>query len=42
MYFLEGMMNSEGSERERYNSIYLKLISGEMVCTDENYGYSLS
>lgn len=46
MYFLEGMMNSEGSERERYTSIYLKLISDEMVCTDEeeddNDGYSLS
>ena len=46
IYFLEGMMNSEGSERERYTSTYLKLISGEMLCTDEeeddNDGYSLS
>ena len=34
MYFLEGMMNSDGSERERYTTIYLKLLSGEKVCTD--------
>ena len=34
MYYLEGMMNSDGSERERYTTIYLKLLSGEEVCTD--------
>ena len=34
MYFLEGMMNSDGSEQERYTMIYLKLLSGEKVCTD--------
>lgn len=34
-YFLELMSSSEGSERDRYTTIYLKLKSGITVCTDE-------
>lgn len=33
-FYLKAMMSSEGSERERYNNIYLDLISGESVCRD--------
>ena len=38
LYFLEGMMNSDGSERERYTEIYLKLLAGETICTDNEEG----
>lgn len=38
MYFLEGMMNSDGSERGRYTAIYLKLLAGETICTDNEEG----
>ena len=38
MYFLEGMMNSDDSERERYTVIYMKLLAGETVCTDNEEG----
>ena len=38
IFFLEGMMNSDGSERERYTVIYLKLLAGETVCTDNEEG----
>ena len=38
MYFLEGMMNSDGSERERYTAIYLKLLAGDAICTDNEEG----
>ncbi len=34
-FFLEGMMNSEGSERDRYVTIYSKLKSGLLFATDE-------
>lgn len=34
-FFLEGMMNSEGSERDRYATIYSKLKCGELFATDE-------
>ena len=34
-FYLEGMMNCEGAERDRYTNIYLALISGEKVCKDE-------
>ena len=34
-FFLEGMMNSEGSERDRYATIYSKLQSGLLFATDE-------
>lgn len=33
-HFLEGMMCSEGSERERYTKIYTEIMSGKSVCTD--------
>ena len=34
-FYLEGMMNCEGAERDRYINIYLALISGANVCKDE-------
>jgi len=33
-YFLEGMVCSDGSERDRYATIYSKLKSGMMFATD--------
>lgn len=35
-YFLEAMMNSDGSEHDRYSSIYIQLINGLDFCTDES------
>ena len=34
-FYLEGMMNCEGAECDRYTNIYLALISGAKVCKDE-------
>lgn len=34
-FFETGMYCSEGSERERYTKIYLELMSGNQVATDE-------
>ena len=34
-YFLEGLKATEGGERERYATIYTKLILGKNYCTDE-------
>ena len=34
-YFLEGIAATEGSECERYTSIYVQLLSGEKYCTDD-------
>ena len=34
-FFLQGMECSEGSERDRYSNIFLKLIEGMDVCTDD-------
>lgn len=34
-FFLEAMMNSEGSEHERYSAIYIQLMNGLSYCTDE-------
>ena len=34
-FFLEGLKATEGSERERYATIYTKLILGKNYCTDE-------
>lgn len=34
-FFLEAMMNSDGSEHDRYSGIYIQLINGESFCTDE-------
>lgn len=35
-FFFQGMMASEGSERQRYTNIYLKLQLGMEVCSDED------
>ena len=35
MEMLECMLNSEGSEKERYINIYMDLMSGKKVCTDK-------
>ena len=34
-YFLEAMMGTDGSERDRYAGIYIQLINGLDLCTDE-------
>ncbi|MBO7462004.1 MAG: hypothetical protein J6T96_05365 [Bacteroidales bacterium] len=34
-FFADGIVCSEGSERERYVNIYCKLLEGETYCTDE-------
>ena len=34
-YFLEGISASDGTECERYSKIYVELICGKNVCTDE-------
>lgn len=34
-FYLEGMASCEGAERDRYTNIYLALISGASVCSDE-------
>lgn len=33
-FFLEAMMNSDGSERERYANVYFGIIRGQEFCTD--------
>ena len=33
-FFKDGVMACEGSERERYTAILLKLLAGETECTD--------
>lgn len=33
-YFLDAMLNSDGSERERYSNVYLKIMLGYSYCTD--------
>mgnify|MGYP001197243399 CR=1 FL=1 len=33
-FYLEAMMNSEGSERDRYVNIYLQLKEGRTECSD--------
>lgn len=35
-YFLEAMMNSDGSEHDRYTYIFLQLQNGLSYCTDED------
>ena len=35
-FFMEETMVCDGSQKGRYTSILLKLMAGEMVCTDEN------
>ena len=34
-FYLEGIMNSEGSERDRYTDIYTQLCEGFSKCSDE-------
>lgn len=34
-FYLEAMMNSEGSEQDRYTTIYCQLKEGQKVCSDE-------
>ena len=34
-FFLQAMIASDGSERERYVNIYIKLKMGMTYCTDE-------
>ena len=36
-FFLEDMMGSDGSERDRYTNIYIKLQMGMDFCTDDEY-----
>ena len=36
-FFLQAMMGSDGSERERYTNIYIKLQMGMTFCTDEEF-----
>jgi hypothetical protein len=35
-FFLQAMAGSEGSERDRYTNIYLKLQMGMTCCTDDD------
>lgn len=34
-FFLQAMLGSDGSERNRYTNIYIKLQMGMKYCTDE-------
>ncbi len=34
-HFLDAMLNSDGSERERYSTVYLKIVLGYSCCTDD-------
>ena len=34
-FFFEAMMNSEGSEHDRYSAIYIQLMNGLDFCSDE-------
>lgn len=36
-FFLQAMMGSDGSERERYTNIYIKLQMGMTFCTDDDF-----
>lgn len=36
-FFLQAMMGSDGSERDRYINIYIKLQMGMDFCTDDEY-----
>jgi hypothetical protein len=36
-FFLQAMMGSDGSERERYTNIYIKLKMGMTFCTDDEF-----
>ena len=34
-FFTEGAASCDGSEKERYTNILLKLLAGETTCSDE-------
>ena len=34
-FYYEAMLNSEGSEHERYETIFFQLMQGRMTATDE-------
>lgn len=34
MFYMDGILSCEGSERDRYVSIYVDLMSGKNVCSD--------
>ena len=36
-FFKEGAMACDGSEKERYTNILLKLLAGEEACSDETH-----
>lgn len=36
-FFLQAMMGSGGSERERYTNIYIKLQMGMTFCADDDF-----
>lgn len=36
-FMLDCMRHSEGSERDRYTNVYLKLLEGLTECSDEEY-----
>ena len=36
-FLLQAMMGSDGSERDRYTNIYIKLQMGMTCCTDEEF-----
>lgn len=33
-YFMQGMQCSDGSEHDRYETIFFQLLEGNMVCSD--------
>ena len=35
-FFMDCIRNSDGCERERYSKIYLSLLDGMQICTDED------
>lgn len=35
-FFLKGMNASDGSEKQRYSNVYLKLIMGSKICDDSD------
>lgn len=35
-FFLEAMMNTEGSEQQRYSNVYFGIIAGKPICTDSD------
>ena len=37
LFYLDGVRCCEGAERERYMNIYLNLIDGQDICTDDEY-----